>query len=161
MAKRSSKKNVGKSVKKVVSFTLDVDIVKWLGRQKGSRSLAVNQILRKEMERPKGALTPLELISELSNLKRRLDSVENQVSLVSELGDNATDISESLPEGVPNEVREWVEFRLESNGYIRWKDDRLSWEALEVGDSRRSFSSYMKDCDLVYVRKGNKWILGV
>lgn len=145
-----------------IGVSLDDDLVSWLSvvceSRDISRSRFINHVLLSYRSRSSEVLSTESLSVELCKVHDLISNLDSRLSDLECV--DPDDISESLPVDVPLEVRGWIESLLESKGYIRWKDDKASWESLEVGDSRRSFSSYMKDCGLVYVRKGNKWTLG-
>ena len=140
--------------KKIVSFTLDEKVVDWLDSQDLPRSIFVNQLLHDQMELSDDCLSNFDLTKAVSEILYRLDKLERRLD-----GSDFSEISDRISDAVPVEVREWVEFQLESKGYISWGEDKASWIALGVGDSGRTFRSYMSDCGLVYDRSARKWLL--
>lgn len=143
------------------SVTLSRDLVNYLetlSKEQGcSRSRVIEQILEDYRLRSSPLLSNEELATELSAVRDRVSALESRLDGLEPA--DYSEVSEGLPEDVPSEVREWIEFQLENKGYIRWGDDKDSWIALGVGDSGRTFRGYMKDCGLEYDRSDNKWVM--
>jgi Arc/MetJ-type ribon-helix-helix transcriptional regulator len=141
-----------------ISITLDPEVVKYLDsvaneKYRGSRSFFINQLLIEHKEQEVEEKTAFnEILSRLEVLekwKEQHEALSHPTPLPKV--EPKVEISEILPEEVPKAVREWVEYRLEEKGYIRWKEDRDSWIAIgEVGNSASTFQRYMKKCGLQY-----------